>query len=152
MFSSRNKTAALVIFGIIACSTWSQSQSPNLETTCATQARKAFTDWQSKFKSDPASKVSKTISSNHRSHHNTKLNKCLVFLETIRKSSHESIISLFLTDAFEGRIYATYIWNSGGTDLPVPPSTCELTPSLWEKKVCSSRVEFDAFVADYMAE
>src|SRR5438270_2751553 len=103
MISSRS-TTALAIFGIIACSTLSQSQSLELETTCATQARKAFTDWQSKFRSGPASKTSKPLSSNHKSHHNAKLNKCLVFLEAIRKSGNESIISLFLTDAFEGRI------------------------------------------------
>jgi hypothetical protein len=30
--------------------------------------------------------------------------------------------------------------------------TCELIPSLREKKYCKSREEFDAFVAEYMEE
>jgi len=35
-------------------------------------------------------------------------------------------------------------------DGRVAPSTCELIPSLRQKKYCNSRDEVDAFVADYM--
>jgi hypothetical protein len=34
----------------------------------------------------------------------------------------------------------------------VPPSECELIPTLREKRTCATREEFDAFVAEYMEE
>jgi hypothetical protein len=59
-----------------------------------------------------------------------------------------------ITDAYERRIYANYQWISRPNKKywEVPPSTCELIPSLKDKRHCNSREEFDAFVADYMEE
>jgi hypothetical protein len=34
----------------------------------------------------------------------------------------------------------------------VPPTVCELVPSLRNKKYCTTREEFDTFVAEYMEE
>jgi hypothetical protein len=57
-------------------------------------------------------------------------------------------------DANERRQYATYLWISRQDKKywEVPPTTCELTPSLREKKFCTSREEFDAFIASYMED
>jgi len=59
-----------------------------------------------------------------------------------------------LTDAFERRIFATYGWTSqaGKKYWEVPPRTCELTPTSHETINCSSKEEFDAFVAKYMEQ
>jgi hypothetical protein len=49
-------------------------------------------------------------------------------------------------------MYGVYLWKTHETKKywEVPPVSCELTPSLSVKKFCSSREEFDAFVAEYM--
>jgi hypothetical protein len=68
--------------------------------------------------------------------------------------ANEQNVTVYLTDAYERRIYANYQWISRPNKKywEVPPSTCELIPSLKEKRHCNSREEFDAFVADYMEE
>jgi len=72
----------------------------------------------------------------------------------ITMMGNQSQTSVYLSDAYERRIYAEYLWFSHETKQywEVPPSTCELIPSLREKKHCNSREEFDAFVAGYMEE
>lgn len=59
-----------------------------------------------------------------------------------------------LTDAYERRVYAVYIWinQENRKHSEVPPIVCELIRSLADKRNCTSREEFDAFVAEYMRE
>ena len=59
-----------------------------------------------------------------------------------------------LTDAYERRVYAIYIWigQENKKHSEVPPIVCELIPSIADKRNCTSREEFDAFVAGYMEE
>jgi hypothetical protein len=132
----------------------SHSQSLDLQALCAAQARKAFQEAEREFNNDPAGKLQTTVSSDYQSHYNTKLKKCLVLVEATRMLGSQSSTSVYLTDAFERRMYASYLWISRGNKKywEVPPSTCELTPSLRQKKNCTTREEFDAFVADYMEE
>ena len=73
----------------------------------------------------------------YQSHYNTKLKKCLLLFDL-------SNLSAILIDASERRPFAYY--------LGLPPVTCELTPPFQEKTSCSSKEEFDAFVAKYMEE
>jgi hypothetical protein len=75
-----------------------------------------------------------------------------MLVETTNMLAGLSNTSVYLMDANERRQYAFYLWISRKDKKywEVPPSNCELTPSLREKKLCTSREEFDAFVADYM--
>ena len=75
-----------------------------------------------------------------------------MLVETTNMAGSQSDTSAYLMDANERRQYAFYLWISKKDKKywEVPPISCELTPSLREKKVCTSREEFDAFVADYM--
>lgn len=59
-----------------------------------------------------------------------------------------------LTDANEGRVYAIYIWigQDNKNHSETPPIACELIPSWADRRNCTSRNEFDAFVATYMDE
>jgi hypothetical protein len=63
-------------------------------------------------------------------------------------------ITAELTDAIERQTYATYGWLSDEKKKywEVAPMTCELRPSLSDKRYCKDRDEFDAFVAPYMRE
>jgi hypothetical protein len=147
-------SVALADFGIILFNTSAQAQSLDLQATCAAQAKKAFYETEAEWKSDPYSKGFTTLSNDYQSHYNTKLKKCLMLVETTRLFANQQNITVYLTDAYERRIYANYQWISSPTKKywEVPPSICELIPSLKDKRHCNSREEFDAFVADYMEE
>jgi hypothetical protein len=132
--------AATLIFTVSA-----NAQPLDLQATCAAQARKAFNKFEPEWKNDPANKAFKTLSTDYQSHYNTKLKKCLMLITMMGNQSQTSV---YLSDAYERRIYAEYLSFSH----EVPPITCELVPSPRQKKDCTSREEFDAFVAEYMEE
>lgn len=89
-----------------------------------------------------------------QSHYNTKLGKCLMLVETTDMLGPQASTTAYMMDANERRQYATYLWISRQDKKywEVPPMTCELTPSLREKKFCTSREEFDTFIASYMED
>ena len=118
----------LTILGITSSAV---AQPLNLQAMCATQAKKAFEEWQGDNKSGM---------DNYTNHYNTKLGKCLVLIEHGVMSGSTPTKIKVLMDAFERRIYADY-----------SSTWCELTPSLRQTKACSE-AEFDAFVAAYMEE
>jgi hypothetical protein len=138
----------LAIIGAISCSTAGRSQTLDLQAMCAEQARKVFQEWKHEFNKN---KFGITLfSSDYQSHYNTKLKKCLVLIH----SSSNIGKQIHLTDAFERTFYAAYHWVSeeGKKFWEVPPRTCDLAASYREKKNCTTREEFDAFVAEFMEE
>jgi hypothetical protein len=66
----------------------------------------------------------------------------------------QSIKTLYIRDANERRQYATYVRMSRERKKywEVPPTACEPTPSLRERRFCKTREEFDAFAAPDMEE
>jgi hypothetical protein len=75
-----------------------------------------------------------------------------MLIETTSSLAGKTSTSAYLMDANERRQYAFYLWMTKKDKKywEVPPLSCELTPSLKEKKSCASREEFDEFVANYM--
>jgi hypothetical protein len=143
--------AYISVFLVFWCE--AHSQTLDQQERCAQQARRAFQEIQAEAKITSKQWGSQEISSDHQSHYNTKSGKCLMLVETT--TSHtggETSMSAYLMDANERRQYASYLWISrkGKKYWEVPPTSCELTPSLKEKKLCRSREEFDEFVAGYM--
>jgi hypothetical protein len=144
----------LVVLIVVSCATLARSQSLDFQATCATQARKAFQEWE-KDQNDPNNKSFRLISGDYQSHYNTKLKKCLILIEATHSSGNKQFSTVaLLSDAYERRMYAYYQWISKENKFywEVPPISCELTPSLRNKRFCTTREEFDAFVADYMEE
>jgi hypothetical protein len=82
------------------------------------------------------------------------MTKCLILIEATHNFGKQISTTVLLTDANERRIYAYYLWLSreGKKYWEVPPAECELSPSVREKTNCTTREEFDAFVAGYMEE
>ena len=142
-------TAALVIIGFNAKLAYSQTL--DLQAMCATQARKAFQDWDAEAK---GAFGSKRVMADYQSHYNTKIKKCLVLINTLDQVGNELLTDIHLLDAFERRYYASYGWSSkrGKKYWEVPPLICELIPSSRQKKICTTYEEFEAFVAEYMEE
>jgi hypothetical protein len=139
---------------VISGNTLGHAQSLDFQAMCATQARKAFQEWEQEFRSGALGKMYVTVSSDYQTHYNTKLQKCLMLIEATRMLGNQSSTSAILTDAYERRIYASYLWISRENTKywEVSPTNCELVLSLRQKKYCTTREEFDAFVADYMEE
>ena len=140
-----------VVFVTLIFTVSAYAQPLDLQATCAAQARKAFNKFEREWNTDPAVKAFKPPSTDYQSHYNTKLKKCLMLITMMGNQSQTSV---YLSDAYERRIYASYLWFSHEIKeyWEVPTITCELIPSLREKKHCNSREEFDAFVAGYMEE
>jgi hypothetical protein len=114
------------------------------EEKCAKQAR-------DNFRSDGWEKHAMAVFTNH---FNSKFNKCYMEIQdTDSKSTPGTIItSTTLSDAFEGKVYGTYIWASDKTKKywQVPPLECDVTLPNGEKKVCHSSDEFDNLIKVYM--
>jgi hypothetical protein len=144
----------LALMVIISCTTLARSQSLDFQAMCATQSRKAFQEYENEWKTGVGANMYRTIGSDYQSHYNTKLKKCLLLIEATRMLGGESMTSAYLSDAYERRPYANYMWMSRKDKKywEVPPTECELVPSMRNKRNCTSREEFDAFVAEYMEE
>jgi len=154
-------TAVLGLIVVIASATLVRSQrlelTLELQAMCATQARNVFQEMEDQRKKDPYSKNFKRLSSDYQSHYNTKINKCLMLIEATETLGDDIIqrsTSAYLIDAYERWQYASYLWISrkNKIDEGVPPMTCELAAPYQQKKNCTTREEFDAFVAEYMAK
>jgi hypothetical protein len=117
-------------------------------------SRKAFQEFENEWKTGVGANMYRTIGSDYQSHYNTKLKKCLLLIEATRMLGGENMTTVYLSDAYERRPYANYMWMSRKDKKywEVPPTECELVPSLRNKRNCTSREEFDAFVAEYMEE
>jgi hypothetical protein len=77
-----------------------------------------------------------------------------MLVETTDMIGGQSSNTAYLIDANERRQYATYVWISRKDKKywEVPPTVCELSGSLSDKKNCATREEFDKFVAGYLEE
>src|SRR5262245_42037575 len=131
----------------VACSV-AQAQSMQEQAQCAAQARVAANQENSKW--EQTSSGMQTISFDHESHFNKKLNKC--FIVTRRTFNVASILhwNTNLYDAFdERRDYALFM---GSDRNPHKPILCQLLPTNGQITNCNSEEEFNAFVAPYMTQ
>jgi len=117
---------------------------------CAMQAKRAFEELHAN--AHPLDE--------YKSHY-SKTGKCLMLIErnyvdAVAPAREDLHVLVSLIDANERRQYAAYE-EIRHLNRPAPGGTgplprCELTPSLGEEKKCTTREEFDAFVAGYLKE
>jgi hypothetical protein len=123
---------------IIASVASAQAQSLEEQGICAKQAKIAFDDYNA-----DSNKLSNSIriTGDYESHYNTKLNKCLIAIETTYRTGTEFLTTALLMDAFERRVYANYGWVSHPDKKywEVPPITCDLIPTSQTQSHCSSK-------------
>src|SRR6516225_1115553 len=72
-------------------------------------------------------------------------------IEATRSTGQQFVTSAVLMDAFERRVYAKYSGSQINSINIGSPTTCDLIPTSRTKTHCSSKNEWDAFVAKYMA-
>jgi hypothetical protein len=153
----------LPILAIIAASLARPACAQTLDDQerCATQAEKAFQTWKREDRAEGERVGSSLVFADYSSHYNTKLQKCLMLVEAQHQLGHLTQASpsgptfsttAALTDAYERRTYAVYVWMSRPDKKywEVPPTSCELIPTPREKRNCATREEFDDFVARYL--
>jgi hypothetical protein len=145
---------ALSVVLLIVCVMSSLAQSLDQQERCAQQARRAFQEVDTQDRAEIRRLGNARLSGDYQSHYNTKLGKCLMLVETEDRIGRDYSTTAYVMDANERRGYAIYVWMSRQDKVfwEVPPTACELTPSLREKRPCNSREEFDAFIARLMEE
>ncbi len=115
-----------------------KTASLDLQEKCARQSQAAF-------RRDGFEKEQLASFSNHYSE---KLNRCFVQYD----STKGNLVSKVVSDAFEGKVYGSYMWRADKVKKywEVPPIQCTVTLPSGEEKTCHSSDEFDSLVKEYM--
>jgi hypothetical protein len=122
------------------------SVSLELQEKCARQARE-------EFKHEGLEGKQMADFSNH---YNPKLGKCFAEVEyTDVKTPGGIFVSRTVVDAFEGKVYGSYMWNNNTKKKywEVPPLKCSVTMLSGEERQCHSDdgpEGFNALVKQYM--
>lgn len=90
-----------------------------------------------------------------QNHYNSKLGKCFVEVAYTEAKAGDFFTSKTLVDAFEGKVYGTYMWSNPTKKKywEVPPMKCTVTMLSGEEKDCHAEDGpngFDALVKQYM--
>jgi len=123
-----------------------RAKSLDLQEKCAKQARDEF-KFQGRDKEQLAG---------YTSHYVAQLNKCFIAIQnTDTKTAPGQIITTkSVFDAFEGKQYADYFWETekGKKYWEVKPFVCEVSLQSGEEKVCTSEQEFTELIKPYMEQ
>jgi hypothetical protein len=133
---------AVIIAQLLAVGTaWAVPQEVK---DCAVQAEKAHKKrLDEALASDPAAR------SNYRSHHNDKLNKCVVKIEVwLHLSGNTDVTEITILDAYERKPIAYYHIAYGGIIIN-PNITCGIS---WGGAKCKSEDEFEEITKHFMEE
>jgi hypothetical protein len=141
-----------------ACAPPAHSQSLDLQERCAAEANNTFQQLKDEndAKYNPSTLIQKSVD-NFQSHYNARLNRCLMLINRVSVLPLSTNLSnqqrqSVLVDANERRYYATYIETQLAEETKPKIERCELRPTMRTRTVCSTRAEFDAFVAAYLEE
>jgi hypothetical protein len=88
--------------------------------------------------------------SSYTSHYDVSANVCYIMVHSYESSGGTPAISTLVYDAFEGRMYASYMWmNTEKKKGWVEPLECYVKPRGQEQINCKSSDEFDRLVDKY---
>ncbi len=154
-----SKAAAFfVMIAFAICASPAHSQPLDLQERCAADAGNTFRQLQDEndAKYNPSTLIQKSVD-NFQSHYNTRLNRCLLLINRVSVLPLSTNLSnqqrqSVLVDANERRYYATYIETQLAEETKPKIDRCELRSTMRSRTACSTRGEFDAFVAAYLEE
>ena len=136
-----------VLFGQIKA-----SQSPKEPHRLATLAQQKMCDEKAKKKFSEDNPHPNPMTS-YTSHYDAIANVCYVMVHHVSVlSSGKPVFSDVVYDAFEGRVYARYVWLNveNKKNSEVTPTECWVKPlGKTEKQPCSSSDEFEELVDKY---
>jgi hypothetical protein len=150
--------AFFVMIAFAVCGTPAHSQSLDLQERCAAEASSAFRqlEGENAAKYNQSTLIQKAVA-DFQSHYNTTLNRCLLLINRVSVLPLSTNLSnqqrhSVLVDANERRYYATYLETQLAVETKPKIERCELRPTMRYKTACSTRGEFDAFVATYLEQ
>jgi hypothetical protein len=110
---------------------------------CADQAQRSFNE--SAF-SEP--KKTDTESYEYTSHYDAAANVCYIMVHGAPTGRGALSSSDVVYDAFEGRVYANYIWinTENKKYWEVPPTECSVKPRGGDEIICRSSDEFETLI------
>jgi hypothetical protein len=86
----------------------------------------------------------------YTSHFDPATNICYVWVRYGKTDGNTVTFADTISDAFEGRLYASYLWfNPGKKAWEVQPTTCSVKPRKQEEITCKNEEEFDSLVDKY---
>ena len=88
----------------------------------------------------------------YTNHYSKKMGKCFMVIANTSTTVGSVSTSKNLSDAFEGKVYGSYIWiNSQGKKYwEVAPTECTVTLQDGQEKQCTSVEEWDNLAKTYM--
>jgi len=149
------KTFALIVFSLLSWSV-ADGQEPRLATLaqqkmCADQAKRAFNE--SDASKPIRDKTMRRVSpAEYTSHYDAKANVCYIMVrenDIFDKDNEKTVSnSMVVYDAFEGRVYANYLWFSQKDKKywEVAPMDCNIKPRGQDEITCKSSEEFQHLV------
>jgi len=145
------RLVVLATIFIIVNSSVGWSQSSDFQKNCAAEARMVFQEKRDNADVNPIVSPITAASRRYQSHYSTTFKRCLMLLEETQYVANLFATSVSLIDTSDRQVYAFYLGSSDKdkTGLEGSPNMCELS-SLTGKTFCTTRKEFDAFIARFM--
>jgi hypothetical protein len=118
------------------------------QKTCDAQASKQFHDGR---KLDGHLKEDPSGLNGYTSHFDPSVNVCYVWVRWGKIDKNGASFADTISDAFEGRIYASYMWINlqGKQAAEVTPTICSVKPRGQDEITCKSEEEFVRLVDKY---
>ena len=155
-----NRTTAVLLFALaqLAWAPLANAGSLDLQERCKTDASRTFQELEDEntAKYDPAALVRRPTS-DHQNHYNARLDRCLLLIQrriVLPQATNLSnqVRQSILIDANERRTYALYIETQLAEETKSKIERCELRPGMRQRMSCTTRDQFDAFVATDLEE
>jgi hypothetical protein len=123
-----------------------ESASLAQQKMCAEQAKKMFEEDEESARQ--LGDKNEFRLADHTSHFDPQKNVCYVRIQTTTTSKTGPAESIAVSDAFERRLFALYVWTNtqGKKYWEVKPYRCEVHPPKQETIKCQSSEEFNALV------
>ena len=138
--------AASILWAIVA---GAQSKSATLDEQkkCDAQASKRYHEGRAR---DRHHEEDTTGMNGYTSHFNPETNICYVWVRYSKIDDKTVTLADTISDAFEGRVYANYLWfNPGKKAWEVTPTSCWVKPRKQDQIMCKTQEEFDSLVDKY---
>jgi hypothetical protein len=116
---------------------------------CADQAKRAFHEMDA---AEPKRKHNSVDSTDYTSHYDAKVNVCYIMTSSVLYLGNGTeSVGRVVSDAFEGRVYASYLWLSDKVKKywEVKPVDCSVKPRGQPEITCKDSDEFEQLVDKY---
>jgi hypothetical protein len=140
--------SVLALFGLV-CLPWAQKPPGEPQRRLATLAQQKMCGEKAEKEFHKYNPKASPLD-DYTSHYDAQANVCYMMVHTVLTNQGVSVSNI-VTDAFEGRGYASYIWINpqGKKYWEVAPNDCTVKPRGQAIITCKSSEEFEGLVDKY---